>query len=1152
MIRRITALLAAVALAILIGCSSTSPKMSHLVPDRLELDPAVAHAFNALNTPKAAPSTPAEIEAQQRLRRKRELLQADQLTEQGKEHYNNADYKAAIEQFTAAERHLKNVSSSSERVLQKLRDVQAYLGYSYFCRAEELMARARDEIDMAKRDLETRFLDKATGHLREAVDYWPQYKKEKKQLDNVIEDTRDQIEIDLKTRPEYILKQLGDLEREIKDKLEKRRLAWLAAKAEPSKKKTSGDDPTVAQINEMLKLYGNKTNAAKEQFGEELTAAFFPEFRLEADAKWEAKSDAQLRNKSGKQAEELRQRARSYAKEAEQAGKEGNLKTAVDKHRLAFALLSRFSTPSADTRDTARILAKAREAAKEKEFQLGFFLFDSAKNLLPKSDDSSVKQLKKVIEAERRVLEVERDELATRLDPEYGTALHRIQMQNAEAKVFAQHRVFKRARNAYEDILLKDPQNQDAIIGLRHLYEELREAAKLRRRASEAERKAEIEWKWVERGAHPDEKKIPRLGDLPVTGRLFRTEPKAVRALPIADPDEIDEVWIIAREQEAADAKSSYVPRADLLTRDPKTKQVVPLPLKHTDVKAEVSAFVAKVLVEQQFQNPFKEKIEAVYVFPLPEDAAVTDFIMTIGERKIRGLIREKEEAEQIYQEAKAAGYAAALLTQHRPNIFRQQVANIEPGKQIDIQMTYFNTLRYVDGAMEFNFPMVVGPRFNPPTGTEPPPAVSYLAPNERSGHDISLSLKVDAGMPIGEVECPTHAVNVEKPSATQLAVTLKDQATFPNKDFVLRYRIAEDTMKTGFMVHRGKDANTFALMLIPPKELKDIPRQKREMIFVLDCSGSMNGAPLTKCKEAVRHALSKLDADDTFQIIRFSESAYKLGKQPIAATKANIAKGLKFLDSLNSGGGTMMIEGIKSALDMDHTNGRLRIVSFMTDGYIGNEAQILREIRNRLGNARIFAFGIGSSVNRYLITSMGVEGNGASAVITLNEDPKTAVDAFYEKVAHSPLAEIDIDWNGLQVCDIYPKRVGDLIVGKPVLVTGKFEGELPDSINVFGLTGDGSAEFPINVNVEPGSHDGIQFIWARNRIAELAMADIHAPGAERKAEMTQFSIDHSVLCRYTAFLAVDTLRKTTGPDGKSVQIAIPVPDSVNHESTVE
>ncbi len=286
-----------------------------------------------------------------------------------------------------------------------------------------------------------------------------------------------------------------------------------------------------------------------------------------------------------------------------------------------------------------------------------------------------------------------------------------------------------------------------------------------------------------------------------------------------------DEIWVIAKVDTSRRSVSDDVPgTGSMLARLPNQEKEIPLPLKHTDVKGDISGYIATVEVIQQFQNPYSEKIEASYVFPLPQDAAVNEFIMVIGDRKIRGIIREREEAEQIYQEARSQGYVASLLTQERPNIFTQKVANIEPKKQIDVNIKYFNTLAYVDGWYEFVFPMVVGPRYNPPGSTDGVGAVAfgkpgvsgqstevqYLKPNQRSGHDISLAVNINAGVEIEEVKCPSHVITKSNLKENNLLVKLSDSDNIPNKDFVLRYRVAGKKVKSALVTHKDQARRIF------------------------------------------------------------------------------------------------------------------------------------------------------------------------------------------------------------------------------------------------------------------------------------------------------------------------------------------------------
>lgn len=627
------------------------------------------------------------------------------------------------------------------------------------------------------------------------------------------------------------------------------------------------------------------------------------------------------------------------------------------------------------------------------------------------------------------------------------------------------------------------------------------------------------------------------------------------------------EVWIVEKSGITPAVKSKDDPTQGELRAKVEGKEI-PFPLKHTAVNARVSAFIASVDVTQQYENPYDTKIEAVYVFPLPESSAVTDFVMTIGDRHIRGMVRERKEAEKLYAQAKAQGYRAALLTQERPNIFTQKVANIDPGKRIDVKIVYFNPLPYHDGEYEFVFPMVVGPRFNPSGSTDGVGAVArgktgvsgqsteveYLKPGERNGHDISLSVDIDAGMKIEKVHSATHAIRTQKESDSRAVVQLSPNDAIPNKDFVLRYKVAGKSMKTAMLVHRTEKENTFALVLQPPEDTQTVDRMPREMVFVLDCSGSMSGAPIAKSKKAVERCLRNLKENDTFQIIEFSISASQFGNAPVPATPENIEKGLAYLGGLNGEGGTMMITGVKAALEFPHDEERLRIVTFLTDGYIGNEAEILKAAKERLGASRIFSFGIGTSVNRYLIEGLASFGKGAVAYVGLDESAGEKVDLFFERVARPALTDIRIDWDGMKVSDVYPKEIPDVFVGRPVMITGRFQGKGRQTIKVAGRSGTARTSYDVKVDLGDKAieHPAITSLWARWKIRDLSEQAILSEGKDLKDQIIATSIAYNLLSRHTAFLAADGTESTGGGQAKTVNVPVPVPEGVKYKTTVQ
>ena len=601
---------------------------------------------------------------------------------------------------------------------------------------------------------------------------------------------------------------------------------------------------------------------------------------------------------------------------------------------------------------------------------------------------------------------------------------------------------------------------------------------------------------------------------------------------------------------------------------EPGATRHVPLPLQHTAVDASVDGHVGTVKVRQQFENPFDTRIEAVYVFPLPERAAVSEFLMMIGDRTIRGIVREKEEAEAIYHQARAQGYRASLLVQRRPNIFEQKVANIEPGRGIDVDITYFHTLSYRDGWYSFVFPMVVGPRYNPPGHADPVAAlprgsrtaapdgtaVEYLAPDERSSHDIGVRVRIDAGVTIEEIRS-SHEVATTRDRPETASVTLAEGTTIPNRDFVLDFRVAGRTVKSNLLTYTDPESGDgfFTLMLIPPLNTAAVARRPMEMVFVVDCSGSMDGRPLEQAKAAVATALDRLEPTDTFQIIRFSDRASRFGRAPVPASEENLAAARRYLSALDADGGTQMAEGIRAALDFPHSRTHFRFVSFLTDGYIGNESEILAAVHRRIGSSRIFSFGVGDSVNRYLMERMAKAGRGVAAYLGFEDSAEDVMGAFFDRVSRPALTDIEIDWGGMQVSETYPAKLPDLFVGRPLVVAGKYRGR-PREIAVSGTAGDSHRTLTASAHPDSEAGRSIAMVWARSKIADLADRQIAGgdPDGELRDAITRVALRHQLASSYTSFVAVDSSRRTEGSRGVTVRQAVPVPDGVRYDTTVE
>jgi Ca-activated chloride channel family protein len=586
-------------------------------------------------------------------------------------------------------------------------------------------------------------------------------------------------------------------------------------------------------------------------------------------------------------------------------------------------------------------------------------------------------------------------------------------------------------------------------------------------------------------------------------------------------------------------------------------------PLKHTDVKAEISGFISRVVVTQQFENPFKEKIEAVYTFPLPQRAAVDDMTMIVGERTVRGKILPREEAQAVYDAAKSSGQVAGLLDQERPNIFTQSVANILPGEQVKITISYVETLKYEDGAYEFVFPMVVGPRYVPGAAkpdqqdTDQVPDASRITPPSppagmRSGHGISLEVALDAGLIVDNVESKTHPIDIERPDPRSARLRLKDSATIPNKDFILRYDVADQTIQDALLTHRSEKGGFFTMILQPPERVTAEDVTPKELVFVLDTSGSMGGFPIEKAKETMKLALDNLYPSDTFNLITFAGDTNILFPQPVPATAANLRKAQAFLQSRSGSGGTEMMSAIKAALEPSDDQSHVRIVCFMTDGFVGNDMEIISEVQKHQ-NARVFAFGIGRSVNRFLLDKMAEAGRGEVEYVNLSDDGSAAARRFHERVRNPLLTDISIDWNGLPVADVYPQRIPDLFGAKPVVLSGRFTAAGRATIRLKGKRAgtDFVREIPVELPETMASHDVLASLWARRRIDSLMAQDYAGAQAgnmrpDLKETITQLGIEYRLMTQFTSFVAVEEMIVTDGGQPRRVDVPVDVPEGVN------
>jgi Ca-activated chloride channel family protein len=609
----------------------------------------------------------------------------------------------------------------------------------------------------------------------------------------------------------------------------------------------------------------------------------------------------------------------------------------------------------------------------------------------------------------------------------------------------------------------------------------------------------------------------------------------------------------------AAVAQNNAVTEGSLQYLD-KDGKPAECPLKHTEVKAQVSGFLSRVTVTQDFENTVENKIEAVYKFPLPQAAAVDDLTMRIGDRTVKGTIMRREEAQQAYVAAKQIGKIASLLNQERPNIFTQQVANIMPGERIRIIISYVETLKYEGGAYEWSFPMVVAPRYIPaadPQQEAPAPNAdqetdasritpTYTRPGMRAGHDISLEIDLDTGVPIVGVNSESHETEVQQINERRAVVRLKDRATIPNKDFLLTYRVAGDTIHDAVLTHRSERGGFFTLILQPPQRVAAEDVMPKELVFVLDTSGSMSGFPLVKAVETAELALDNLYPHDTFNLITFSGDTSLLFPAPVPATPDNLREAKRFLQGYGNGdGGTEMMKAVKAALKPTESQNHIRIVCFMTDGQVGNDRQILTEVK-KYANARVFAMGFGSSPNRYLLDKMAEYGRGEVDYVSEAGDTSAVARRFNERIRNPLLTDISIDWTNLAVTDVYPKRIPDLFGVKPVILSGRYNGGGKGTIRLKGkMAGqDFVRDIPVDLPETEAEHDVLATLWGRRKIDEL-MSEELASTEDQKArdkkreEIVAVGLNFRLMTQYTSFVAIDEV-VSTGPEDP-IRVNVPI-----------
>ncbi len=575
------------------------------------------------------------------------------------------------------------------------------------------------------------------------------------------------------------------------------------------------------------------------------------------------------------------------------------------------------------------------------------------------------------------------------------------------------------------------------------------------------------------------------------------------------------------------------------------------LPLKNTAAEVNVAGVIADVVLTQTYVNTGKTPLEAMYVFPASTNAAVYGLTMQIGKRIISAKIAERNQARADYEKAKSEGKRASLLEQERPNVFQMNVANIMPGDTIQVALRYTELLVPESGHYEFVFPTVVGPRYtNGKSGNNNGfTAMPYQKSGEKPYYNFDLSMHLAAGMPISDVQSPSHHITVVDEGGAGVNVLLdKTEMKGGNRDFILRYSLQQEQVGAGLLLFDDGKEKFFLCMAQPPKQpkLSEIP--PREYIFVVDVSGSMNGFPLDVSKKLLGNLIGGLRAGDRFNVLLFAGTSNLLAETSLTANQGNIGIAKTFIDKQEGSGGTELLPALERALKLPRNDAAVsRSIVVVTDGYIDVETEAFDLVRNNLDKANLFAFGIGSSVNRQLMDGLAHVGGGVPFIVTDEAEGKKVAEKFRSYIATPVLSQVKVRFPGFDAYDVEPSHVPDVFAQRPIVLMGKWKGDAKGEIVIKGYSGKKAQEIRIPVqNVLVDKRNvALKYIWARERIKMLSDYNSVGQDAKRDRQVTQLGLKYNLLTAFTSFIAID---EVIANDGKltSVKQPLPLPQSVS------
>ncbi len=582
----------------------------------------------------------------------------------------------------------------------------------------------------------------------------------------------------------------------------------------------------------------------------------------------------------------------------------------------------------------------------------------------------------------------------------------------------------------------------------------------------------------------------------------------------------------------------------------PRDEALPPVPLEHTAITVEVAGPLAETVVAQRFHNTHSAPLDALYIFPLPLEAAVSELTLRIGERVIRGAIHERAEAKTIYEDAAARGVGAALVNQERPNLFSVDLANLQPGEVVEVRLRFFSQVPFDDGWFTLAIPTVVLPRYVPADEPATPrDGVVPLLPEGVVGHTLSLQVNLNLGL-LAEVTCAGLELDIQTERGRSVA-TLRDPAAVPDRDVVLRYRPAGAGYAAAAFAYREAGRPGAALLMLTPRAVPALDEVlPRELLFVFDRSGSMGGESIAQARNALRACLRALNPGDSFNIFPFDDEVEYLAPAPLAFSQQSVDAADAFIAGIEARGGTEIVSALSAALDQPRDPRRLRVIIFLTDGAVGNEDVVLRALASRLNEARVFAFGVGSAVNRFLLDRLAAVGRGSAEYILPGEPIEPAVQRFQRRAALPLVRDLVVAWGGAAVTDVLPEPLPDLYAGQPLVLLARYTGSRDQqaTVTISGRTANGTfserleVSLPVATPDRHGAWAALPKLWARARLAALEDAARLDRGraAALEAEAKALALEHGLLSAYTAFVAVEEASERQGQRAKT-RVLVPV-----------